>query len=203
MSSKSKSFFWMGVAGAAMLALIVFLRLKGFLEAGDELIIKSMEGVPGWLSNLFAAVTYLGATETAVVLTLIGAVLFWKYRGAKQAFFFAAAVAFTRVVTFILKETLGLPRPVLGLEEEGFGFPSGHASFIVSFFAGLYFLGGFTKSRLYAIVFIVIGSLVCVSRVVLNVHFASDVVGGIFVGLTIPLFLLAWYESGGVADVKS
>lgn len=77
-------------------------------------------------------------------------------------------------------------------DESGFSFPSGHSE--TSFFLGtiMTFVILKTAARKNYIILPVIWSvLVALSRVVIGVHFPSDVVAGAFIGLSIALILVS------------
>ncbi|HHV79384.1 MAG TPA: phosphatase PAP2 family protein [Firmicutes bacterium] len=79
-----------------------------------------------------------------------------------------------------LKELFRVPRPPLS-SVKGWAFPSGHAQGTSSFWGYLaFFRPSALTFKLFAAAIIV---LVAISRVYLGVHWPSDVVGGIVIGL--------------------
>lgn len=97
-----------------------------------------------------------------------------------------------------LKDIIRSPRPTNGIvPESGFSFPSGHATSTMVFFGMLtYFAwqqGKSTKAKaLSSTLYIAIEALVGFSRVYLNVHWLSDILGGYLLGafwLTLLIFL--------------
>ena len=86
-----------------------------------------------------------------------------------------------------LKTLLKLPRPPKSLWKvvaRGPGFPSGHSEVCASFWTSISFG---KKSLVLAVAGGVITALVATSRVVLGVHYVSDVVGGALIGLVMGL----------------
>jgi undecaprenyl-diphosphatase len=97
------------------------------------------------------------------------------------------------------KDIIQSPRPTNGIvPETGFSFPSGHVTGTMVFFGLLtYFAWQQAKSTrtkaLSNTLYIVIEALVGFSRVYLNVHWLSDILGGYLMGtfwLTLAIFLV-------------
>ncbi len=84
----------------------------------------------------------------------------------------------------ILKLVVGRPRP----ESPSLGFPSGHSTAAATFFGALAYLAGSLRRPLAPIVRVVavlMIPLVGIARVMLRVHWPSDVLGGFALGLAL------------------
>jgi undecaprenyl-diphosphatase len=148
-----------------------------------------------WLLSTAQKLTHLGdpLVVTALAVLAAGVMLLVGRRRAAVYLLLARVVAV--VIGDGLKEVIRRARPVLAhpvAHAHGFSFPSGHA------------LG---SAALYASVAVVIGSrvpfatrlalgllpplVVAATRVLLGVHFPSDVVAGLFTGWAIALLLAA------------
>ncbi len=97
------------------------------------------------------------------------------------------------VVTAILKEIIGSPRPFDALPdvrllfpETGFGFPSGHATFFSALAASMYHY-----HRKLGIAFGFAALLIGLARIVGGVHFPFDILGGFILG---PIVAIAAYR---------
>lgn len=111
----------------------------------------------------------------------------------------AISIATTALMVFALKAAIARPRPcaaIPGVAALGFraptdfSFPSGHAagSFAFAAFASTWSLIHERRSRfarLHSVSLMTIASGVAVSRVVLGVHFPSDVAAGALLGAAI------------------
>jgi len=142
-----------------------------------------------WTLTLAMAVTQLGApivVDVLAVLATVGLLLCRRFRAAG----FVAAVRLATVLSSDqTKVRLHRPRPVLPhatVHASGYSFPSGHASGAASVYLPLAVL--LLSSRRPAvrrgavIVAVALCVLVSMSRVVLGVHFPSDVIAGTALG---------------------
>lgn len=79
-----------------------------------------------------------------------------------------------------------------------FSFPSSHA---VNHFAGSYLLSHFYPE--YKVALYIGSSLIAISRVFVGVHYPSDVVGGIIIGLLIGFIILQlWLQVNKILKIK-
>lgn len=144
--------------------------------------------VPEALVPVLVAVTFLGGPKVVAVASTLGTGV-----GISQDFVdrrtglrFLAVVGLVLGVSMVLKNGLALPRPPTILHripEDGFGFPSGHAtaSAGLAFTLAALFEAGSARVRwALATAFV---AIISATRVLLGVHYALDVVVGALVGL--------------------
>ena len=107
-----------------------------------------------------------------------------------------ALITSTIITNLILKNIVKRPRPfteeiyynfwqsVGSIKASSFSFPSGHSTaiFAVCFTLFLYF------NKKYSFLFLIIALIICFSRVYLIVHYTTDVMVGICVGIFCSLF---------------
>jgi len=101
------------------------------------------------------------------------------------------------------KDIIHSPRPTNGIvPETGFSFPSGHVTSTMVFFGILTYLAwqqwkSAKAKALTATLYITVEALVGFSRVYLNVHWLSDILGGYLLGtfwFTLAIFLSKYLE---------
>lgn len=129
-----------------------------------------------------ALITHLGS---APVLVGIGAGWYWLRDRHNGATLFSLVIASVALVVG-LKAIFALPRPPVEMRvisAGGYGFPSGHAIQATVVFGGVAALSarGTRQQRLIGASLLI--GFVALSRVVLGVHYAIDVLVGIVVGI--------------------
>ncbi len=156
---------------------------------------------PSELIPVFTWITALGISKVVGPLILLALVGAWLYRGRWLAISLLVSTAGTAVFTVLSKMAFHRPRPVEAvLQEQSYSFPSGHASIAVGFYG---FIGymlvraapdlGSRINRLLAILLVVLA--IGLSRIVLGVHYLSDVWAGYLVGagwLVIAITISEW-----------
>jgi len=144
------------------------------------------EAVPAWLVDPMGAITaFGGATALLFVLSL----LYWLDERRSTAT--VVSYAFVALATVIvIKTALGLPRPpeavrLIPLENDPYGFPSGHAVAAVVVWGGLATVRDrLDDARVVTGVALAV-ALIALSRVVLGMHYLGDVIVGVALGLGI------------------
>jgi undecaprenyl-diphosphatase len=138
------------------------------------------------LTSLAHGLTFLGNTATLVTLTLIAALVLWRW-SRRAPILLVIAMAGSSAITSGLKELIGRARPdvsvVLGPFTQSFAFPSGHTLNSTVFFVTVAVLSRprIHSQRLRAAVLtlaLLLSIGVGLSRVYLGYHWATDVLAG-------------------------
>lgn len=144
----------------------------------------------------FRAVTFLGAKELLLpVGALVGWRLFRKTRGWLILLVFCALASAEFVG--MLKRVYEVRRPAGGIERSmGLSFPSGHSagSAAVLVFLGYVALRNGFKARIILPVVFLIVLLVGISRIYLDMHWTSDVLGGWLIGAAFGVGCCALFD---------
>jgi membrane-associated phospholipid phosphatase len=134
-----------------------------------------------------------------VIVALTSRLVFQNRYWERRAWFLLICLFFSNLVCLVLKVTVGRARPDLYFSEHLYGFygphknalywsfPSGHTTTIMALMFGLSAL--FPR---YMIGFILFGSLVAVSRILLLQHYLSDVLMASYLALIEVGFLYYW-----------
>ena len=151
-----------------------------------------------YLTSIMEFVTFFGDWHFLLIFSILISYLIYK-RDRFSSYVFLSMVFLSMVLTFLLKQFYVRLRPVSSVFFVGsYSFPSGHALIGMSFYGLLaYFsyryLEGF--KRTFVLIFsLLLAVLVGVSRIFLNVHWASDVIGGFLLALSILSLTLAILE---------
>jgi undecaprenyl-diphosphatase len=166
----------------------------------DQTVYTLLQGVrTEWADRLMVLVTEVGgAAGTVPLIAAIGAWLAAK-RYWRTLAYWLAAPAFAQVLVRVLKATLGRARPndvYTGVEQ--FSFPSGHAVLGIVVYGFLAFLvarGKTARTQMLATLVAMLAIvMIAFSRLYLGVHWFSDVLAGLGLGL-------AWVALLGIAYV--
>lgn len=143
----------------------------------------------GFFTPFFKAVSLIGEKGIIFFVAAIILMLFAKTRKSGVCVFGALCIG-AIITSLILKNSVARIRPyesaeyaafweyVKGAKSDSYCFPSGHATMISAAMTAVFIL--FNKKWSWTGLIGVL--LMCVSRVYLVAHYATDVIGGIFVG---------------------
>ena len=149
-----------------------------------------------WLNKLMIIITNIFSPESLLVITILAAIYFFvKKNWYKTVLIFLSSVG-GLILGAIFKHLVGRSRPTDGLVlESGLSFPSQHSLMALIFFSLVIFV--FAKKIknkylkglfIFGNIFLII--LVGFSRIYLRVHWFSDVMAGLALGLFWLTFLI-------------
>ncbi len=175
------------MAGASLFAALASQLHEGpTLRHADQAIAEALRaGVPQAVRDVFAALTHLADTATLTALCVAVALVLCARRRFALASGWVLAVVGNGLLNTTLKVTFGRDRPLPADGAtllEGLSFPSGHSSGAVVAYGMLAYLAlRLLAPRWHLPALAAAGTvavLVGLSRLVLGVHFASDVIAG-------------------------
>ncbi len=189
-SKNLKTLIWINVISLLVFILVLLGILCNFGFARIDFIVNSF--MPfiknGFLTNFSIAVSFIFDIKSIIIISLILSAYFWIKFSKKDSIFFIFTVGLNGGILYILKELIQRARPLNAfVAENSFSFPSAHAATAIVFFGLLIYLIS-KKSELRSLklvmlwVSILMVLLICFARLYLNVHWFSDVLGGIAIG---------------------
>jgi membrane-associated phospholipid phosphatase len=193
---------WIAAAGLALLWLVMFLAGGGDWDRG--LLVGAYAGDQPWMvPALF--VTRLGDWEVLVAITFFAAGWLLLKRRPHLALLLVGSTLAARLLVGLQKIMLARVRPAENehlVQVQTLSFPSGHAanSMVVYVILALLLVKDEGQRRAAVIAAVVVSLLVGVSRVLLGVHWPSDVAGGWAFGLL--WVMLVWHERSRWAPAK-
>jgi undecaprenyl-diphosphatase len=143
----------------------------------------------GWLADGARVLTWLGAPVLLEVVTAALVVLMLVRGRRRIALYLTSCVLGAYTLSTLGKVTVDRARPVLDdplSHARGSSFPSGHATGSAAFYLAvavvlMTFVSARRRRPLFAVAFAV-PLVVAVTRVVLGVHYLSDVTAGLLLG---------------------
>lgn len=148
--------------------------------------------VPGSLNGIFEIITNSASLKVLLPLTIIVTLLLLYAKRRIEATLFASSVVSSAIIVYIVKIVVDRDRPLLWQTEWYWGssFPSGHTLVVSALaIAAALCLGRiWPTKRKFALSFAILWlSLVAFSRLVLGVHWPTDVLAAMCIGIFIPL----------------
>ncbi|WP_181762769.1 phosphatase PAP2 family protein [Rhodococcus spelaei] len=181
---------------AALALLAVQVRTAGWITRADP-------AVGSWFAGhqspaLVSAATWVtragSPVSTAVVAVAVAALLARRHRSALPAAVLAGTVALAAVASVVVKDVVARPRPSrVGhlAAATDYSFPSGHVTGTVALLGALLVLMpagvGPLRRTVAAASATVVVIAVAASRLYLGVHWLTDVVGGLLLGVAAVL----------------
>lgn len=151
------------------------------------------------LISFFSAVTWSGAAIFLGPATVVVCVLLFLTRRPREAVLLAAAMASGWALTYAIKMAVGRTRPELWSTTWYWGssFPSGHTLSTAAFATALTLIASriWPQSRLVALPLAVLWvGLMGLSRLVLGVHWPTDVLAAICLGVFMALAVSTLFD---------
>jgi undecaprenyl-diphosphatase len=150
--------------------------------------------VPNQLKDFFEVVTYTGSFNFLLVLTVVSAIALLLVRRRFDALLLSVSVLSAAVLVYVVKLAVNRNRPTLWETDSYWGssFPSGHTLAVAAFATAVALSATRARpsTRALAVTTAVtwIG-LVGLSRLVLGVHWPTDVLAAACIGASFPLAL--------------
>ena len=202
---KDKQTFMMKGSFALLLFMIIGYIVKFYPEmlvGFDQPIQTAIRGdLPETLTLLFRAITHLIDIPVIISWVLIVAFIFYRKQWKMESYLMLGNLALAGILIVTFKNIYQRPRPeILHLvEEKGFSFPSGH-SLAVTIMVGtlIVIFSQRIKNTFWRKIVQILLSLyivsVLVSRIYLGVHYPSDVIASLCVGLGVLFMEFPFYD---------
>ena len=196
-------------------AVIAIVATIGFAELAERVLAGGTQAfdvaVLQWLhehqhpllTQLMVEMTYLGTGTVVIVVVGVAALFLWHTEHKHSARLLLAATLGNILLNAALKFVYHRARPTVFAWQTSAvssSFPSGHAmSATVVYGTVAYLLMRLQKHRwaklLTLCTAVLLILLICLTRLYLGVHYPSDVLGGIIVGLAWAAFCMATLEA--------
>ena len=186
------------IAGIFLMGFVVntICMLTGCLESFDTIIYEAVSKLQSpFFDFLFRSVTLLGNAELLIIAISLLSIFFHS----KNRRLFLLTIVTEVILIFLIKIIIQRPRPNINrmIEVSGFSYPSGHAMITVGLYGFImYWVFKNIKSKPIKVTLLCLLSLLLVlidiSRIYLGVHYPSDVVGGLLLGIAVLIFVTTY-----------
>ena len=188
------------VGGLLLAVLAVIVRSTDALSGIDSSVAEwGDEHAGAWTHDALTLVTYLGETVTVTVVAIVvAAVEYARTRSRWVVLFLLAVILGDKLLTEAIKQLVDRARPEIEAVAATLGpsFPSGHTSTAAASWAAFALVAGrwWGRRAWPALAGAAVGIAVAValSRVLLDVHWLTDVLGGLALGW-------AWFAACAIA----
>jgi undecaprenyl-diphosphatase len=201
--------FVLAGAAIAIAGTWAFAALAGHVTSGgtqtfDDAVLRWLgdRRVPT-LDAIMLDITALGTSSVVTMVVGVAALFLWLNQHKHSAILLLVATFGGVLLNNLLKAGFGRPRPDIipwGAKATFYSFPSGHAMSAAVVYSTVAYLAArlqrthAARLALMAVAALVI-LLICVSRLYLGVHYPSDVIAGVIIGLAWAAFCMAALEA--------
>jgi undecaprenyl-diphosphatase len=189
--------FFLSLSVETMESVSGHTELIGYLDQSAQVFFESFRSP--FLTLLASGMTQLGSTPFLAFMTLLFAVIFLRKKDYVTSIQILASVLGSGVLTLALKVIFERSRPDIVFRlvgAEGYSYPSGHAlagaaCYAVLAICSYKFSLNTNIRKFFSALFLAIIFLIGWSRIYLGVHYFSDVVAGISLGVAWAAILTA------------
>ncbi len=154
------------------------------------------------LLSVATLVSFFGSVKGLIVVSFF---LVFILKSNKQRIFLFLDLISSGLIINVAKNIFLRERPIIGQNLlKDYSFPSGHTFIAISFYGFLLYLvmkdkeSNYKKLKIGILLFLII--TIPLSRLILGVHYLTDILGGITLGLAYLFFLIIMYESNFLKD---
>ena len=154
------------------------------------------------LLSVATLLSFLGSIKGLIVVSFF---LIFILKSNKQRIFLFLDLIGSGLIINITKNIFLRERPIIGQNLlADYSFPSGHTFIAITFYGFLLYLvmkdkeSNYKKLKEGLLLFLII--TIPLSRLILGVHYLTDVLGGITLGLAYLFFLIIMYENNFLKD---
>jgi undecaprenyl-diphosphatase len=204
---------WIGklITFWTLIAVVSAIAISVFADLGEDVAKKSTtvfdNTVRAWVIShqnpvvykIAYALTWIGSPTVMVLLAVAAGVWFYGRQGRSKAGVVIAAPAVGGLLSGVVKVMFGRVRPAGAalLNERTYSFPSGHATTSAAVVVTLCYVmarEGMISWRTAIAIGAGVPLVVGLTRLYLDVHWTTDVIGGWTVGLFVAAMSAALYE---------
>lgn len=195
-----------------MLISVFILLMIGYdniFQAFDLKIISCIQSLKNeYLTVFYKMITIIADTYQSAIITILIVAFLYIKKYYREALFLAITMSACGIAMPLLKNIFSRERPDFYrlIEISGYSFPSGHTTSATTMYLTLAIvvLSIMNKLNKYFIFSIAVIGIVIIgsSRIYLGVHYPTDVMAGICLGISIVSTVYVLYYSNSSEEVK-
>lgn len=195
-----------------MLISVFILLMIGYdniFQAFDLKIISCIQSLKNeYLTVFHKMITIIADTYQSAIITILIVAFLYIKKHYREALFLAITMSACGIAMPLLKNIFSRERPDFYrlIEISGYSFPSGHTTSATTMYLTLAIvvLSIMNKLNKYFIFSIAVIGIVIIgsSRIYLGVHYPTDVMAGICLGISIVSTVYVLYYSNSSEEVK-
>jgi undecaprenyl-diphosphatase len=189
--------------------LVLLVAILGILATADlfqplddafVIILGLQKGSsPYWLIAMMQGISWIGGgAQRYAIVGLLGLIL-WRWRGWRYGAALVGTSALSNIVSSVLKSLLNRPRPSL-IEHldhvDSASYPSGHATSAAVVYLFMIWLVPLEQRKYWVVPMLFLFFATGLSRIMLGVHYPSDVIGGWMLGGAFALGAMPLVRAG-------
>lgn len=195
-----------------MLISVFILLMIGYdniFQAFDLKIISCIQSLKNeYLTVFYKMITIIADTYQSAIITILIVAFLYIKKHYREALFLAITMSACGIAMPLLKNIFSRERPDFYrlIEISGYSFPSGHTTSATTMYLTLaiILLSIMKKLNKYFVFCIAVLGIVIIgsSRIYLGVHYPTDVMAGICLGISIVSTVYILYYSNSSKEVK-
>ena len=183
-----------------IISVVVKLYFSDYVLSFDESISDffQIKLVNESNTSFMKVVTFFGSAIPFIVIVLL---TFLFIKNKSYSFYMFVNLLWVYVVSVIFKNVIMRERPVISLIEKpsDFSFPSGHTMCSIAFYGFIVYLllknvKNYLLKWLIIFIFAMLVIFIGISRIYLNVHYFTDVIAGLILGVICLLMIINIYN---------
>lgn len=193
--------------------ILTFLFLSqgysNILKPFDSNVISYIQNLENeWLTKFYKMITIIADTYQSAIITILLVALLYIKKYYREALFLTVTMSVCGLAMPLLKNIFSRERPNFHrlIEISGYSFPSGHTTSATTMYLTLaiILLSIMKKLNKYFVFSIAVLGIVIIgsSRIYLGVHYPTDVMAGICLGISIVSTVYILYYSNSSKEVK-
>ena len=198
----NKNNFKMLITFVILTFLFLSQGYSNILKPFDLNVISYIQNLENeWLTKFYKMITIIADTYQSAIITILLAALLYIKKYYREALFLTVTMSVCGLAMPLLKNIFSRERPNFHrlIEISGYSFPSGHTTSATTMYLTLaiILLSIMKKLNKYFVFSIAVLGIVIIgsSRIYLGVHYPTDVMAGICLGISIVSTVYILYYS--------